>query len=351
MLDKWFEKSEVRTIQEMLRGLEPDHAQTVGNMTVIPLISEIVDDSVIGPEALELETRGYGKVVAFNVGTAEGKGLTISPLGNLIMTSKRAQNHVVPNMRLVRQGQRVVMDNAACVQETQGGLIPRGKHKLMLLPIALREDALDTRRVRSHNKLWGAIRKFNQTLGLKNMGHLEYFVNQFAKELDEFVAQFEVVPRQVGAIILVSGEVVGIERFPNYPYFKEMWAPLIRECYGSMSIQAAKAGGMVVPRNRVPLSEKGVTDLAGIKSALKRAKRLEADETRKMVNGFIKTRFKVKREEKAAGLVLETMANPQFKGQLVRKGAVPLMFSLVKTRAWLLDPNQARMATAGAFRL
>lgn len=343
--------AKVRTIQEMLRGLEPIQTQTVGNMSVIPLVSDIVDDTVAGPDALEIETSDYGKVVALNVGTEDGNGLSISPLGNLVMTSRRAQNHVVPNMRLIKQGQRVVMDNAACVQETQGGLIPRGKHKLMLLPIALREDALDSRKIRSHSKLWGAIRAFNQTFGLRNIGHLEYFMDQFARELNEFVAQFEVEPRQVGAIILISGEVVGIERFPNYRYFKVMWEPLIRECYGSMSIQAAIASGVAVPRNRVPLAEKGVTDLAGIKRALDEAKNRETNEIRKIVNGFIKTKFTAKKEEKAKGLVLEYMANPQFKGQLVRKGAVPLMFSLVKTRAWLSDPNQERMAKAGAFRM
>ena len=341
----------IHTIQQILRGLEPAGAQAVGNMTVIPLVSDIVDDSIIPPDALEFETSNYGTVVAFNVGTRNENGLTVSPLGNLVMTDKRAQNHVVPDMRLIKKDRRVVMDNAACVQQTQGGLVQRGKYKLMLLPVALREEALTSRKEHSYDKLWGAIREFNRTFGLSGTGHLEHFLDRFTKELDEFVAQFEVVPRQVGAVIMINHTVVGLERFPNFRYFKVMWEPLIRECYGSMSIQAARAGGAVIPKNRVLLDEKGVFDLAGIKAALIKAKSLEKAETRRIVNGFIKTKFKVRREEKADGFVLETMANPQLKGQLVRKRQIPLMFSFVKTRQWLSDPNQERMAAARAFRM
>ena len=109
------------------------------------------------------------------------------------------------------------------------------------LPVAMREEALDGRNVRSYDKLWAPIRAFIRSVGLSNAGHLEYFMERFAKEMEQFVAQFEIVPRQVGAIVLINGDVIGIERVPNYRFFKVMWGPLIRECYGSMSIQDAMA--------------------------------------------------------------------------------------------------------------
>lgn len=94
----------LNTIQEVMRGLEPGEAQTVGNMTVIPLISDIVDDSVASPQVLELETQGYGTVLAYNSGTDEEKGLTISPLGNMIITKQAAQNHALPNIKVIEKG-------------------------------------------------------------------------------------------------------------------------------------------------------------------------------------------------------------------------------------------------------
>jgi hypothetical protein len=80
----------VNTIQAILRGLRPARAQTVGNMTVVPLISDIVDETIVSPDVLEMETKGYGSVIAYNTGTAEESGLTISPLGNLIMIKTAA---------------------------------------------------------------------------------------------------------------------------------------------------------------------------------------------------------------------------------------------------------------------
>ncbi len=144
----------LNTIQDVMRGLKPESPQTVGNMTVIPLISDIVDDAIASPEVLEMETLNYGTVVAYNTGTAEEKGLTISPLGNMVMTNKAAQNHALPNMKIIRKGKTVTFDNAACVQETQGGLIGRDRYRIMLLPLAIREDAIDRRKGHDYSKLW-----------------------------------------------------------------------------------------------------------------------------------------------------------------------------------------------------
>ncbi|MCP4108939.1 MAG: hypothetical protein GY749_25945 [Desulfobacteraceae bacterium] len=184
----------LNSIQDVLRGLKPGDAQTVGNMTVIPLISDIVDDTIASPNVLEMETRGYGSVVLHNTPTEDEKGITISPLGNMIMTKQAAQNHALPSMRIIKKGKKVKSDNAACVQERQGGYIKKDRHRIMLLPLAIREDALNSRKENNYGKLWDSIRSFNQSLGLQNTGHLEYFIEKYRKEMDEFVAQFEVVP-------------------------------------------------------------------------------------------------------------------------------------------------------------
>ncbi len=338
-------------IRDIMRGLKPGVAQTVGNMTVVPLVSDIVDDAIASPRVLEMETRGYGTVVAYNTGSDTEKGLTFSPMGNVIMTDKAAQNHVVPNMKIIKKGKTVKFGAAACVQERQGGLIPRARHRIMLLPIAMREDALDTRKRKNHGKLWASIREFNCSLGLQKTGHLEYFVKHYRKEMDEFIAQFEIIPRQVGAVILIGGQVVGVERCPNFHYFKTMWRPLIRECYGSYSIQAARAGGADYPGIRVPLSSRKAKSLSGIRKALARAGMEEEKRIKRTVNAFIRERFKREVEERTAGFTVETLISRRFKGQMVRKGSVPLMFSFVATLDWLTDPNQEKYASADEFRM
>lgn len=341
----------LNTMQAILRGLTPASAQTVGNMTIVPLVSDLVDDAIVSPNVLEMETRGYGTVVAYNTGTEDESGLTVSPLGNVIMTQKASQNHALCGMKLICKGESVRFTNAACVQERQGGYISKGRYKVMLLPLALREDALESRKVQSHSKLWTSIRKFNQSMGLQNEGHLEHFVRRYRKEMDEFVAQFEIVPHQVGAIVLVDGAVVGLERCPNYRYFKVMWEPLIRECYGSYSLQRAQQNGFRVPPDRVALSKNNVRSLGDIRRALIEANLKEEAQLKKTINTFIKDKFKVEAEEKTAGFEVETLTNMQFKGQMVRKNKIPLMFSFVKTKRWLADTNQEKFAKARPFRM
>jgi hypothetical protein len=44
-------------MQAILRGLTPARAQTVGNMTIVPLVSDMVDDSIVSPNVIEMETK------------------------------------------------------------------------------------------------------------------------------------------------------------------------------------------------------------------------------------------------------------------------------------------------------
>ncbi len=54
----------INTIQAILRGLTPARAQALGNMTIVPLVSDLVDDTIVSPNVLEMETKGYGTVIA-----------------------------------------------------------------------------------------------------------------------------------------------------------------------------------------------------------------------------------------------------------------------------------------------
>jgi len=94
----------------------------------------------------------------------------------------------------------------------------------------LRETAHSLRKgasSHSYDRLWPAISSMNQQLGIRNTaGHLEFFLQEFGKELDRFVAEFEIVPNQVGAIILINGRVAGVERAPNPEFWESIWQPL-----------------------------------------------------------------------------------------------------------------------------
>lgn len=320
------------TIAEVLRGTIPGRMQSVGYMQIIPLISDLVDDRFAPPDNLYTSTPDYGTVLVEN----KSDGMTIMPFGSGIITEQRAQNHAIPKAKLIQAQKQVRIDNAACIQDTQGGNIPKGKHPLTIIPWSLKEAALMTRNLRSYQKLWGPIKEFNTRLGLQARGHLEFYLQKFKDDLDNFIAQFEITHNQVGAIILLNGAVVAIERTPNYKYWKTIWRPLIRECYGSLALQFAKHMGPnpPLPKTRVPLKAKKINNIQDISQALLEARKKEEGVIKTIVRKFIKEKFKQEKEEDDGGIVVENLTHKQFTGQIVRDSDKVVYASLVTKDAW-----------------
>ena len=239
-------------IAELLRGCEVGRIQTVGFMQVIPLISDTVNDRFVSPTKAKFSTRGYGEMDFDNESDQE----MIVPAHTGYLVKQAAQNHAMCSAGLIKAKSHKQFTDAACIQQTQGGLISKGSHDMVILPAPLREPAYRLRGENSYSKLWPAITALNKKAGLsRTEGHLDYFLDHYADQLDQFVAEFEIVNKQVGAIILVNGKVIGIERVPNYEYWEDVWQPLIRECYGSMAILEARDNGEVPtpPKTRVAL--------------------------------------------------------------------------------------------------
>jgi hypothetical protein len=136
--------------------------------------------------------------------------------------------------------------------------------------------------------------------------------------LDEFVAEFECVPRQIGAIILVDDQVVGVERAPSHAYWQSVWPCLIRECYGSLAIRVARLKGA---RAEAPTSRRPLPD--GI--------------------GSLDEPLTLTRDESTGGLTVETVQPGRFTGQVIRDGQRNVYASLPATKKWLAD-NQWQTA-------
>jgi len=320
------------TIAEVLRGTTPGRMQSVGYMQIIPLVSELVDDRFVTPDNLATSTSDYGTVNVHN----ESDGMTIMPFGSAVMTKQMAQNHAIPKAKLMGAKENARINTAACIQDSQGGTIRKGKHPMSIIPWVLKEAALMTRKVRSYQKLWEPIKEFNKRLGLQARGHLEYYMDRFKDDLDQFIAQFEVIPNQVGAILLLDGSVMGVERAPNYEYWKAVWKPLIRECYGSLCLQYVKerGGEVSLPKTRVPLKFKSTNSLDDISRALAEAKSKEDEVIKKIVRKFIKEKFKQEPEETKGTIAVENITHKQFTGQIVRDEDKVVYASLVTRAAW-----------------
>lgn len=306
------------TVDEILRGTGPGLAQSSGQMQIIPLLGE--DDDTFAPPVLEVGTTGYGSVLLRN----ESDRPTLVPPGAGWVVIGKAQDHALGGGALLRPGESRQIDTAMCIQQSQGGLISRAKHTLLILPARLRALALSTRHVKDFRKLWEGIQELNRGFGIEQVGgHLEYFLRAFQRQLDEFVAEFEIVPRQLGAVILVGGEIVGVERAPSAAYWEAVWSPLVRVCYGSLAVSTAREN-KAPPATRAPLRLE-VSTLAGLRAALTRAQNEEADALGARFRAIRSTALSASAEadDTLGDIALTTVAGPRLAGQVATvRGAV-----------------------------
>lgn len=300
------------TVSEILRGIGFGAPQSAGQMQVVPLLGD--DDPTFAPPQLEVGTAGYGSVVLRN----DGDRPVIVPPGAGWVVPQKAQDHALGGGALLRPEESRQIDTAMCIQQSQGGYISRAKHELLILPAALRTRALGMRHVRDFRKLWEGIGEHNRAFGIEQSGgHLEYFLRAFKDQLARFVAEFEVVPRQVGAIVLVGGKLAGVERTPSAGYFRAVFSPLVRVCYGSLAVRAARES-TAPPETRSPL-EIVERSLAGLRRALEDASRREQRAIERCVEQAqaIALRAAGEPDDRFGPIALTTVASPALSGQVV----------------------------------
>jgi len=329
------------TISEVLRGTKVGNLQSVGVMQIIPLIckdKELYDLNIISPQDKDVETslstHNYGEMKFRN---PDPEKVLLIPCHAGYVTKHAAQDHAMSRAGLVGKGDKS-FDDAMCIQQSQGGYIPEGQHDMLVLPFSLRESAFNKRGERSYYKLWDDISRFNASFEVSATGNLDNFLSAFRDELDQFVAEFEIVPKQIGAIILINGSVTGVERAPNPRYWSELWRPLVRECYGSLSIEVARKNSRTpTSRLRVPLKSRGLGSLEDLEREIERAEAEEDKRVREIVRELLDDPFSDKVEDTMNGYDIVSLENDQFNGQVLRKSRSIVYASMFTKAKWAKD--------------
>jgi hypothetical protein len=244
--------------------------------------------------------------------------VTIVPQGLVWLTRERAQDRTIPSAHLVR-GERSCP--AFCVQSAQTGLMRGGQEELRLLPAGLRRVALRKRAQAGVGTLWDDLARFNQGLGVSG-NYLATFFQDYARQLAEFVAQFEPVPGQRGAVVLINDQVAGIELMPTPEAFLALWEPLIRDCYGAEAI-ARQADHAPLP---APAPK--VASLDDLPRAVAEQRAAEQRRLEQVLDGTLTAPARFRREQREGDLVLSTVASATYEGQVVRWREETLYLSL-----------------------
>lgn len=230
----------MKGLKDRLNNLYAGEVQSVDGMSVVPLIDkEDKSYEEISPiEEVEfVGTLEYGSMKYEN---NSDDGVGVVPTNHTVISKQRAQDHAMSNAGLVEANDREVFTNACCIQSSQGGRLKRSddEHMFGVLPVNLRNKLVgNKRREKRYGKLWDDIGDWNDSVLSNRVQALDRFFDEFEEELDHFLAEFEVVKNQIGALIFFGSNLMGIEITPYFDYWNQVWDWLVRGCYGSEYIR------------------------------------------------------------------------------------------------------------------
>lgn len=225
-------------LRDMFKNVKFGLPQSVGNMILLPIISDEPITNVSNDMLFNISNDSdYSSLTLKNNDDTP----VVIPQGSAFINKQSAQDRTVLSADMIDAKSSKTV-RVGCIQQNQGGHNSLGTTSENFIPASLRKQAIKKKGIGGYSVIWKDIEKYNQDLGISNRAHLHDFYDKYEKELNEFVAQFEPVDKQVGAIILINTEVVGIEIFPNYGSWLKVWQALIRDSYNSEAVRLAKAG-------------------------------------------------------------------------------------------------------------
>ena len=286
--------------------------QKSGVMTIVPIFGTNLDNKhKFAPplSGLKLtQVRGYGNMEITN----HSQGIAIVPL-HMGYIQDKAQNHALCRSAFIAEGQKLMFEDACCVQSGQGGFLEEREQWFFILPLFLREEALKLQGQKGYSKLWNAISKLNQRFGLQNRGHLEQIISRKRAFLTQYQSRFELLPGQTGALFILGDKLAGIEITPNATYFQEVWMSLVCFCYG---VAAMHFETNEIPQPITPFSAMNLAELR--QQLVESRQQIYAEVQSNLANTPLE-KFEVTKEEKFLDLQLKTVEGTNFAGEFVEE--------------------------------
>ena len=326
--------TQMMQIQELLRGyvVDKSNIQSVGNMTVIPITSDTEFTNVADLNDVKLKRDVTYNTLEFS--NQSGQVGIVLQGWTIIEPNQKAQDRTVPHAQLIRAANSKAVP-ANCVQRTQGELFDVGKlnqDKFMVLPPSLRGIALRKSSYTSSNvgDLWEDLGRWITGVDCNTNG-LQIFYSQFEDKLEQFVAQFEPVEKQLGAIVLINGQIVAIDILPKYSNWKQCWRALIRDSYGAEAVRMATNEGSHDMSPKFDTTK--INSIDDLINVYETAKSSFYNEIQRLVGESIQLSLLYKELERMSELTMLKFENEQFVGQGVLHGSNHFIYlSLLSTK-------------------
>ncbi len=325
----------LKQIQSLLKGYRVDrnNMQTVGNMSVIPIVSDVEFTNVANANEVTLERDPTYNQLQFK--NSSGDIAIVLHGWTLIENKQKAQDRTIPYAHLIKAANSKLVP-ANCVQSSQGGhfnvnAVDQGS--FMILPPSLRSIAMkkSTFRNAETGAMWDSLGKWTKGLDCHS-GGLTAFYSRFQDKLDQFVAQFEPITHQLGSIVLINGEVMAIDLMPRYDSWNYIWRALIRDSYGAEALRIKENVGANVDN---PVMDVGnIRSFNSLATAYEKMKNSHYDNLQNAFGAVAQLSVGLTKQEEIDELTLLKLENEQFLGQAVLHGDDHFVYlSLVNSKA------------------
>lgn len=342
-------------IQELLKGMRPlkDESgnivvQSINNMQIVCLTTdaEYNIDKFANPLAVSVDTqRGYGHLTIHN---EDNKPVITLPQA-AYLTKKRVQDHAMVKAGYIPSSTTRDFDDACCVESSQPGSINANDNQMRrtILPYYLKETSLSVVGVDNMGKLWDKIGSFNSSVGAGTRQHIVDYYDKHDKKLEQFIAHFEKPKNCIGAIVLVDGEIVAIDKFPSFVYTDQVWDTLIRDCYGSIAI-TEEIKNVNQDKRFTDLSNKSKRKTGEpvgdyLRKILGKTKKSIEDDVRERIEDIFEIEFTKKLDNSKDGYKSEILESEGYIGQVISESGYNHLVSIVKRSAF--DPKRLRKAS------
>lgn len=330
---KWekYTETEQVNLSEVLKRVTIGTTQAAGYVQMIPLLFKKGFADMKHPVDLFIKAADMGVLEVENPSAK----WAIIPAHTAFITGSGMQDQAMTTTGIIPPKETKKYDNAVCVQEQQTGLIPREQYVPNYLPFEVREVAFSTRHVIDFTKLFDRLSAINYRNRLGKIGRLRYYFRHHAHELNRFVAEFEPVPHQVGAVMLIDGVVVGVEIAPSSDFWLKNWRALIRESYGSLAIeyQQFMEYRPTEPAHKIPFGMQGLETIEDIEKEMTVVNELEKTEAEDIVKALRKEALFHFEDEATGPYKVVSLFNYNYLGQRVEQNGKTVFLSLCKRYA------------------
>jgi len=245
----------------------------------------------------------------------------------------KAQNHALCRSAFIAAGQKLMFEDACCVQASQGGYLEGREQWFFILPLPLREKALSLRGQAGYSKLWDEISRLKQQFGKPNRGHLEEILSKKRAFLTQYQSRLELLPQQMGALFFIKDKLAGVEIAPSVAYFQELWMPLVCFCYGAAAMQEEKSFEVK------PLIDFSASNLKELREQLQQTRLQHQEQVRNWLAETPVEQFEVQEEERFLSLRLQTVIGNNFAGQFVEEEGRLVYASMFAKPGYLYQNN------------